>query len=69
MYYEVFFFVAAVAARSLESSVKVDLQLKLDKYQVATGIDDEKKNEIWNKTMDISMFQTQTFSLMNFFGI
>ena len=68
MYYQVFFF-ATVAARSLESSVKVDLQLKLDRYQVATGIDDEKKNEIWNKTMDISMFLTQTFSLMNFFGI
>ena len=61
-----FFFIAVAAARIHESSRKVDLQLKLDKYQAATGIDNVKKNEIWNQTMDISKFQIETFNLMTF---
>ena len=54
MNFRFFFFVVVAAARNLESSTTVDLQLKLDKYQAATGIDDFKRNEIWNKTIDIS---------------
>ena len=40
-----------VTSRSLGPSEKREFKLKLDKYQDATGIDDAKKEEIWNQTM------------------
>ena len=39
------------AARTLDPSTNEKFRLKLDSYQAATGIDDVKKDEIWNKTM------------------
>ena len=61
MIYQFLYLVILAAARKLEPTRKIDLQLKLDKYQAATGIDDLKKNEIWNKTMDIRKCQPNDF--------
>ena len=42
----------AVASQSQDSLGTSDLELKLDQYQNATGISEDKRNEIWNKTME-----------------
>merc|ERR1712131_455661 len=44
-------FLAVVSSRTLEPTENSDLESKLNQYQAATGIDDDKRNEIWNTTM------------------
>ena len=44
-------FVAVVSSRTLEPAESDDFESKLNQYQAATGIDDDKRNEIWNTTM------------------
>merc|ERR1712131_369675 len=44
-------FLAVVSSRTLETAGNGDLESKLNQYQAITGIDDDKRNEIWNTTM------------------
>ena len=40
-----------VSSRPQDPLENSDLASKLDKYQIATGISDDQRNEIWDKTM------------------
>ena len=57
---------AVVSARTLEPSKNSEWKFKLDKYQAITGIDNDKKNEIWNITMNNSEFLTFEFCEIHF---
>ena len=49
----IFYGLAAIASsHTLGPAQNRDLESKLDQYQAATGIDDDKRNEIWTRTMD-----------------
>ena len=49
-----FAIIVAISARTLDPLQLKKLKLKLDKYQAATGIDDVKRDEILNKTIENS---------------
>ena len=54
--------VAVVTSRTLKPTEIGDLGLKLrklDQYQAATGIDDAKRDEIWNTTMANCMYKNK----------
>ena len=51
MFFRFFLLATVVSARTLDPTSENDLKLKLGKYQTATGIDDAKKDEIWNAPM------------------
>ena len=49
----------AVSSQSQDLLMRVgksELEKKLDQYQNATGISDDKRNEIWDKTMENGKF-------------
>ena len=56
-----------VSSQSQDPSGESDLQLKLDQYQNATGISDDQRNEIWDKTMENCEFYHFNRSV-NFFS-
>ena len=56
-----------VSSRPQDPLEKNDLELKLDQYQNATGISDDKRNEIWDKTMENCKFY-YFYQSMNFFS-
>ena len=58
MILRIFIVAAVVSARTLDPRSKKELKFKLDKYQAVTRIDDEQKDEIWNKTMKNSKIQS-----------
>ena len=43
---------AVVSSRTLDPAENRDFKSKLDQYQAATGIDDAKRDEIWNTTIE-----------------
>ena len=49
-----FAIIVAISARTLDPSQLKKIKFKLDKYQAATGIDDVKRDEILNKTIENS---------------
>ena len=56
-----------VSSQSQDPLRKSDLEQKLDQYQNATGISDDKRNEIWDKTMENGKFY-HFYQSMNFFS-
>ena len=57
-----------VSSQSQDPLRKSDLEQKLDQYQNATGISDDKRNEIWNKTIENCKF-FHFYQSMIFFSV